>query len=297
MSDLPTQKKTTWWERLQHTYRLVIMNHETFEEVGSYRLSLLNVYVFLSTLMVLVAFLVISLIVFTPLKRYIPGYGSANAQPELIRLNREIDSLEELVEAQDLYNRNIRKMLLGDVETLEDMPKEQYEAGDSALHIGRIEEDELLRQQVEMEEIRAISQSPAPATSQQKTETPLEQLFFSPPITGEISAGFMPDKKHFGIDILAPKNTPIKAVMDGRVIASDWTLETGHTIGIQHDNNLISFYKHNSALLKEVGSFVRAGEAVAIIGNSGTLSDGPHLHFELWYKGVPVDPVQYLSFN
>ena len=148
-----------------------------------------------------------------------------------------------------------------------------------------------------MEEIRAISQSSAPASSQQKADTPLEQLFFTPPLTGEISAGFMPDKKHYGIDILAPMNTPIKAVMNGRVIASDWTLETGHTIGIQHDNNLVSFYKHNSTLLKEVGSYVKAGEAVAIIGNSGTLSDGPHLHFELWYKGVPVDPAQYLSFN
>jgi murein DD-endopeptidase MepM/ murein hydrolase activator NlpD len=297
MSDIPSKKKSRW-ERLQHTYRLVIMNNETFEEIGSYQLSLLNVYIFLSTLMVVVAFLVISLIVFTPLKRYIPGYGIANAQPELVRLNREIDSLEELIEAQELYNQNLRKMLLGDVEALREIPEEQYTPGDSNLVVDRIEEDELLRQEVAMEEIRAISQEEGGLRSgTQSLETPLEQLYFTPPLTGEISAGFMPEKKHFGVDILAPRNTPIKAVMDGWVIASDWTLDTGHTIGIQHANNLISFYKHNSALLKGIGDYVKAGEAVAIIGNSGTLSDGPHLHFELWHRGMPVDPVQYLNFD
>lgn len=295
MSDIPSQKKT-WLERLQHTYRLVIMNHETFEEIGSYRLSLMSVYIFLSTLMVVVAFLVISLIVFTPLKRYIPGYGSANAQPELIRLNREIDSLEDMVEAQDLYNKNIRIMLAGEGETLREVPEDKYAPGDSNLTVNRIEEDELLRQEVKMEEIRAIGQTEG-IRSEETIDIPLEQLYFTPPLTGEVSAGFMREKKHFGVDILAPKNTPIKAVMDGWVIASDWTLETGHTIGIQHANNLVSFYKHNSVLLKEIGSYVRAGEAVAIIGNSGTLSDGPHLHFELWHKGVPIDPVQYLNFN
>jgi murein DD-endopeptidase MepM/ murein hydrolase activator NlpD len=295
MTDTPIQKKTLL-ERLQHSYRLVIMNHETFEEVGAYRLSLLNVYIFLSTLMVVVAFLVVSLIVFTPLKRYIPGYGSANAQPELVRMNQEIDSLKELIDAQDLYINSFRKMLLGEGETLQEIPEAQYAQGDSTLHIERIEEDELLRKEVAMEEVRAIGQT-EPIIAQRSTDVPLEQLYFTPPITGEVSAGFKPEKKHLGIDILAPKNTPIKAVMDGRVIASDWTLETGHTIGIQHDNNLISFYKHNSALLKETGSFVKAGEAIAIIGNSGALSDGPHLHFELWHKGQAINPAQYLSFN
>ena len=106
----------------------------------------------------------------------------------------------------------------------------------------------------------------------------------------------MPDQDHNGLDILAPKNTPIKAVMDGVVILSDWTLETGNTIGIMHDNQVMSFYKHNSSLLKKNGAIVRAGEAIAIIGNTGTLSSGPHLHFELWYKGKPVDPSRYINF-
>ncbi|MCB9283404.1 MAG: M23 family metallopeptidase [Lewinellaceae bacterium] len=296
MSDVSPEKKS-WLDRLKHTYRLVIMNNETFEEIGSYQLSLLNVYIFLSTLMVVVAFLVISLIVFTPLKRYIPGYGNASAQPEFIKLNQEVDSLQDLIEAQEVYNSSIRKMLTGQGESMAEEPELKYNPGDSLLEVERIEEDELLRQEVEMDEIRTISQAEEFTPQRGSQEVPLEQLYFTPPLSGEISAGFMLEKKHFGVDILAPRNTPIKAVMDGWVIASDWTLETGNTIAIQHDNNIVSIYKHNSALLKEIGSYVKAGEAVAIIGNSGTLSDGPHLHFELWHKGVPVDPAQYVNFN
>jgi murein DD-endopeptidase MepM/ murein hydrolase activator NlpD len=121
-------------------------------------------------------------------------------------------------------------------------------------------------------------------------------MYFSSPLSGEISEGFQPDIKHYGVDVVAPQNTAIKTIMDGWVIISDYTVETGNTIGIQHPNNIISFYKHNSALLKKVGSFVKAGEAIAIIGNTGELTDGPHLHFELWHKGKPVDPADFIMF-
>jgi len=121
-------------------------------------------------------------------------------------------------------------------------------------------------------------------------------MYFTSPLNGEVAAAFMPDKGHYGIDILAPKNTAIKAAMDGYVFFSDWTLETGNTIGIQHTNNVITFYKHNATLLKKAGNFVRAGEGVAIIGNTGELTNGPHLHFELWHKGKPVDPGEYVDF-
>ena len=127
-------------------------------------------------------------------------------------------------------------------------------------------------------------------------QRPLQQQLFIAPISGEGSAPFDLDQHHRGIDILAPKDTPVKAIMDGYVFISDWTLETGNTIGIQHVDGLVSFYKHNSSLLKGQGSFVRAGEAIAIIGNTGTLSDGPHLHFELWHNGVALDPAEYINF-
>ena len=129
------------------------------------------------------------------------------------------------------------------------------------------------------------------------SSTRIAELYFTPPLRGGyITAEFQPSKKHYGIDITAPKNTPIQSAMDGTVIISDWTLETGNIIGIQHKNNLVSFYKHNSVLLKKVGSFVKAGEAVAIIGNTGQLSDGPHLHFEIWHNSQPVNPTNYINF-
>lgn len=289
-------KKKPLMERLKHTYRLVIMNHETFEEVGSYRLSLLNFYVLLSTLVVVGGLLVLSLILFTPLKRLIPGYGDVEMRSELIRLNREVDDLSEKLESQQTYTESFRRVLVGEVQTEEEITEPAQTPTDSVERIDRIEEDEELRREVRLAEIRGTAQG-SRTTSTSNRDVPLEQLYFVPPLTGEISAGFMPDKQHIGVDILAPANTPIKAVMDGWVMTSDWTLETGNTIGIQHENNILTFYKHNSMLLKEVGSFVKAGEAVAIIGNTGTLTDGPHLHFELWQNGKPVDPEAYINFN
>jgi murein DD-endopeptidase MepM/ murein hydrolase activator NlpD len=120
--------------------------------------------------------------------------------------------------------------------------------------------------------------------------------YLMPPISGVISSAFDAKTEHLGVDILAPHDTPVKAIWDGHVITADWTLETGYTIGIQHSNDMVSFYKHNASLLKKTGAFVRAGEAIAIIGNTGKLSSGPHLHFELWLHGKPVDPANYIDF-
>lgn len=292
---MDNNEKKSWKERMRDTYRLVIMNDETFEEVGSYRLSLLNVYVLISTLIVLTAFIVVSLIIFTPVKRYIPGYGSANASAELVRMNKQIADLEKELQAQQNYTENFRKILVGDIQPPKEENLVEEEFHDSLIEIQRVEEDEQLRQEIKLEEIRDITQKEGPK-KEAVTSMPIEQMYFSPPVSGEISAGFMPEKDHYGVDILAPKNTSIKAVMDGMVIQSDWTLETGNTIGIQHNNNIVTFYKHNSILLKKVGNFVKAGEAIAIIGNTGALTNGPHLHFELWYKGKPVNPVDYIIF-
>ncbi|MBR9921888.1 MAG: peptidoglycan DD-metalloendopeptidase family protein [Bacteroidetes bacterium] len=286
-------KKESLLDRLQHTYRLVVMNNETFEEVGSYRLSLLNVYVAISILMVVVALIVISLIVFTPLKRYIPGYADVDSLPEMVAINEEIDALSAQLEARDTYILNLRRMLAGEVETVEEIPEDAYEADDSTLVVAPIKEEEEIREEVKLEEIAQRSRS---GNFPEQQLDPAQQ-YFTAPLTGEVSAGFMPGKKHYGVDILAPRNTPIKASLDGWVITSDWTLETGYTIGIQHPNNIITFYKHNSALLKKTGEYVKAGEAVAIIGNTGTLSDGPHLHFELWFNGQPLDPAEYVNFH
>jgi len=290
-------KERSFLEKLRHTYRLVVMNNETFEEIGSYKLTLLNVYIFLSTIVVVVALVVVSLIAFTPLKRYLPGYGDISANEELSRINKELQELEKLHSEHNSYFDNVQRMLVGDVQKAEDVPETVPETKDSTPteEIVNVDIDNQIRLEIEQDEIGAVARR-SRATNFSPRDVPLEQLFFSPPVTGEISAGFMPDKKHYGVDILAPKNTAIKSTLDGYVFLSDWTVETGNTIGIQHANNIITFYKHNSNLLKKAGSFVKAGEAVAIIGNTGTLTSGPHLHFELWHKGKAIDPTEYINF-
>ncbi len=290
------ENQPSWWDRMKHTYRLVIMNNETFEEKGSYKLTLLNVYIVISTILVVFFVIVFCLVAYTPLRKYVPGYGDGNVDKKVLTLTQELETLEKEFNAQKAYADNFRKMLVGDVTTEEDIDQNIEPASpDSNLTISPSEDEQSLRKEIDLKDVGDAAKL-GRATNLNARDVPLEQLFFLPPISGEISAEFMPDKKHYGVDILAPKNTAIKAVMDGYVFISDWTVETGNTIGIQHSNNIITFYKHNSALLKKTGSFVKAGEAVAIIGNTGTLSSGPHLHFELWHRGKPINPTAFIKF-
>jgi murein DD-endopeptidase MepM/ murein hydrolase activator NlpD len=292
------KKERRRWERMKDTYRLVIFNNETFEEVRSFNLSPLNVYVLLSTMVVLVSAVVISAIVFTPVKRLIPGYGTASTHPEMVKIYREIDSLEQLAVAQERYNQGMRKLLTADVEYAPTEPPTKKVAEGNHEPIARSEEDAKLRNEVEVADIRTMTGSAVvnPVNISPR-EVPLEQMHFSTPIGGSIVSNFNLEKNHLGVDVIAPKNTPVKAAMDGWVISSDWTLETGNTIAIQHTNNIVTFYKHNSVLLKKTGSYVRGGEAIAIIGNTGELTDGPHLHFELWHQGKAVNPTDFVDFK
>ncbi len=212
---------------------------------------------------------------------------------ELLALRQKVISLERSASAQQVYINNLRQVLSGEV--IVDADSSAVTISDTLVTVARVEEDAALRQMVHLEE--QLSSIDRDRSETQSGPQSLEQLYLIPPLTGSISMGFSPEKKHLGLDINAPPNTPVKAVMSGYIIYAGWTLETGNTVGIQHDNNLISFYKHNSALLKKTGSFVRAGEAVAIIGNTGTLSSGPHLHFELWSQGKPVNPSNYINFQ
>jgi murein DD-endopeptidase MepM/ murein hydrolase activator NlpD len=297
-----------WTEKLRDKYRLVVMNEDTFEEVSSFRLSPLNVYVVISSLIVLTAFLVTMLIVYTPLKRYIPGYGDFRRDSEIAAIQAKRRELEETVSGQQLMIDNMRKISTGDLSSMTRDAEEQRfkNAGGSddststtpvnPENVEKVEEDGQLRQAVAAGPITA----PAAASSSGGTglrEIPLEQLFFMPAVTGEITAEFNPSKDHYGIDIAAPRSSAIKAAADGVVFSSGYTVETGYSIAIQHPNNVITVYKHNSVLLKKAGSAVKAGEAIAIIGNSGEQSSGPHLHFELWYKGSPVNPSDYIYFK
>ncbi len=294
------KEQQSWYDKLQHTYRLVIMRDESFEEVGSYRLTRLNIYLLLSSLVVTIAFFIILFIIFTPLKEIIPGYGDVNLRDDAEKLAKQVQLLQEQHKADSTYIASVQRIFSADYEIAENENEEggEIEISPDDLNLERIEEDEELRNEVESNEpLIEVPENDEEVNYTVQRSIPLEQMFFVSPVKGDISYGFRQDKRHYGIDILAPKNTAIKAAMEGIVIQADWTLETGNTIAIQHKNNLITFYKHNSALLKKVGDTVQDGEAVAIIGNTGTLSSGPHLHFELWYNGKPIDPQEYISFN
>jgi murein DD-endopeptidase MepM/ murein hydrolase activator NlpD len=300
-----------WTEKLRDKYRLVIMNDETFEEVSSFKLTPLNVYALISSLMVLTAILVTLLIIYTPLKRYIPGYGDFRRDSEVAELQAKRRELEETVSGQQMMIENIRKISTGDLADLTKSAEERRHAEQGGTNspadsntnrqpVERIAEDQTLREAVASGSYSGstIAAPPAPnGAAGTLRDIPLSQLFFMPSVSGEVTAAFDPAKNHFGIDVAAPRNTAIKAAADGVVFSAGYTVETGYSIAIQHPNNVITLYKHNSILLKKAGSNVKAGEAIAIIGNTGEQSSGPHLHFELWYKGQPVNPADYINFK
>ena len=291
------QREQNFWERLRYNYRLVIMNNETFKEMGSYRLSLLNLYIVASIIFAMVGVIMWFIIAFTPLKQYLPGYeGGNNYQGELVRLNETIEELEEQIAINDSRMSGFLKFINGDVETEEDVKNKPIEQDDTTLQVRPSKEDSLLRREIELENVGIEAKELRRTVNFSNNRSP-EQLYLIPPVKGALSKAYNPEEKHYGIDFTAPQNTPILTVMDGYVFFSDWTMETGNSIGIQHANNVITFYKHNSVLLKEVGDYVKAGEAIAVIGNTGTKTDGQHLHFELWVKGHHVDPTEYFTLS
>jgi murein DD-endopeptidase MepM/ murein hydrolase activator NlpD len=297
-----TNAKQGWWARFKNSsqdeYQLVIRDVKSYREVGSYNLTPLNLYVALSTLLFLVAILVFLLIAYTPLRKYIPGYGDIVQRQEMNELQDIVDDLSGRLEEQNLYINNLLRNIHGEVVTSADVENQGAIVDTTDVEPVPLSEEEIqLRREMALERVGQNSRNsegygPSPGSD----EVTLAQLFLVPPVSGEISAGFNATEDHLGVDILAPQNTAIKAARDGIVFMSEFTSNNGNVIGIQHDHNLITFYKHNSQLLKKVGDRVKAGEAVAIIGNTGELTSGPHLHFELWHEGQAIDPTEYLRF-
>ncbi len=299
--DDSVKESKNWMKRLTNKYRLVILNDESFEEVSSFRLSRFNVYLFLSTIFVFLVLLISSVLIFTPLKEYIPGYTGSDYRSEIVSLQMRADSLENESQANDLYINNLLQIVNGNTPVVKidtpvidvGAPKKLYDT----INLKTVSDKEKeLRKQMESESSYSLglNLSLNPNMSQ---NTSLKSFYFFPPLKGYVTDEFDPKKDHFGVDIVAPENEPIKAVMDGVVLFSAWTSETGYVIALQHRNNLISLYKHNSVLLKKEGSYVRAGDVIAIIGNTGEHSTGPHLHFELWYNGIPMNPRDYIVFK
>jgi murein DD-endopeptidase MepM/ murein hydrolase activator NlpD len=277
---------------LRNKFRLVVMNDQTLEEKFSLRLTPLNIIVFGGTFALSLITITLYLIAFTPLREYIPGYTDLTIRRNLVNVALKSDSLDYQMNAQEKYLSNLLNVLNDKVDTATpERPAPSTALYDTIRRLERSEEDSLLRMQMEVADRFELSEPRARAFAEGIGST----AFFTP-LKGTITSKFNAVQKHYGIDIVSGPNEVIKAALDGTVLMAHFTSETGYVIGIQHSNNIFTLYKHNSALLKAVGDYVKAGEVVAIIGNTGEFSTGPHLHFELWYNGSPVNPLEYISF-
>lgn len=281
------KKNQSLISKLRNKYRLVILNDDTFEEKLSFKLSRLNVFLGLGLLTILLIGGTALIIAFTPLREYIPGYSSTKLRRQAYLLSQVTDSLSQQLNYNQVYLTNIQRILNGEpllsaIDSSAEIVPEQDSLSMIAGHA-----DSAFREMVEEEERFSLSTT-------QSLRSPV--LSFFTPLKGIITQGFKPEENHLGVDVVARENAVIKSAQEGMVLFAEWTSETGYVIIVQHPENFISVYKHNSALLKSQGEKVKTGEPLAIVGNSGHLSSGPHLHFELWHDGFPVNPESYLFF-
>lgn len=278
--------------KLRSKYRLVLIDDRTFEERFSVRLDRLNVLVLGFLAFTLHGLLVTALIVFTPLKRYIPGYSDQETKRNAYRSTLLADSLEQRVRDQEAYLANLQRVLSGEVtpDSATLFRPIASEPSPSDLQPGG--RDSLLRDRIAQEEAYDLV-----AGGGVEGARDLAGIILFPPLRGIITARHDRAKGHYGVDVVAKADAAVKACLEGTVLSAAWTTDAGHVLYIQHRNDLVSVYKHNSVLLRKAGDKVRAGEAIAIVGDSGELSSGPHLHFELWQKGEPIDPQAYIVFE
>ncbi len=288
-------KKKSLFNRLRTRYFFIIRKEDTFEERFSARTSPIALFTITGGAIVLLILLVIWAVAFTPLREYIPGYADINMRKNLIALSLKTDSLNNELIARQQYIENIRRILSGETPKRDSVAMKNH--ADTIKHTATFvppsHDDSMLRHSVEAQNPYNVSLSKNQNTSDNNS---INDYFFFTPLKGYVSNGFNPSGGHYGIDIVSKENEAIKATLDGTVIVSTWTLATGNVIILQHNNNLVSVYEHNSVLLKKEGDYVKAGDVIAIVGNTGELTTGPHLHFELWYKGNPVNPQKYMGF-
>ncbi len=288
---MASKTKRKFSNYLDDKYRLIIYNDETFKEVWYLKLSKINFITLFLAIVFLLSAGIFSLVAFTRVREMIPGYPDDNIRRTILMNALRLDSLEEEIRKRDVYFRNLNAIIAGEE------PQDLLPYNDSTREYGSIDftksiEDSILRTQIEEEEEYNLSV----IEDKNPPQVGIERMHFFAPIKGHVTYNFSAFENHFGTDIVAGPNEVVKAVLDGTIIFASWTVETGYVIEIQHNNNLISVYKHNAELLKKAGDKIRAGDAIAIIGNSGELTTGPHLHFELWFNGSPIDPEEFIIF-
>lgn len=281
--------KKSFWHRIRFKYKLSFFNEGTLEEVWSFRLSQLSAFAMLA----LFAFLLIAftafIIIKTPIRNYLPGYLDVEVRKEIMQNALRADSLERTIRIHKLYLDNVAGILSGT------MPIDSIREIDSLAHVQSDfeiprskEEEKFVKDFQEAEKYNLAVLDPNPV--------PTDGVFFYKPVNGVVSSHYEPDTRHYGVDLVAAPKESVLATLDGTVTFAGFDPNYGNVIQVQHKNGFLSTYKHNELLLKEVGDRVVAGEAIALVGNTGKLSTGPHLHFELWYKGNPVNPEEYIAF-
>lgn len=282
------KKRPNWRDK----FRLSLTNDTTFEEVWRIKLTRYSAFLLISFIVFFIIGGTILLIAFTNLREFIPGYPDVTMRRNILISAIRLDSLERELDLRDKYFVNLNSIISGK------KPTEMYSLKDSTRNYKSISfrnspEDSALRSQVEKENKYNLTLGPISPESL----TNLASLHFFPPVKGIVSGKYDLRMKHYGTDIVTKPKSPVSASLDGTVIFTGWTMETGYVIEIQHSNNIVSVYKHNAGLLKETGDLVKTGEVIAIVGDSGEMyTSGPHLHFEIWYKGSPLNPEEHIIF-
>lgn len=281
------KKTLSNWLNTRHIF--IIQNEENFSEKATYKFTYAKI-VFFAFLIFLVVLAFSIYLVNTALAQWFdPRFAEQETRKELVNMTLSLDSLEQQLDSRDAFISSLKKVLEGDVTTDEVTDNEEAEVVEQSDMSNVAQIDSAFKAEFE-------SGGDFLFMDDLSTESIRDIYFFSPIRGYNITAKFDPQNKHYGIDIVANKDEPVKAIADGTVVFSSWTQNEGNVIAIQHRENLISVYKHNSTLTKQLGDFITAGDIVAIIGNTGELTSGPHLHFELWYDGNPVNPEEFISF-
>lgn len=283
------KQKKSFWHRIRFKYKLSFFNEGTLEEVWSFRLSQLSAFVVLAVFaFFLIAFTAV-IIIKTPIRNYLPGYLDVEIRKEIMKNALRADSLERMMAIQNLYLKNVTGILNGT------LPIDSIRSVDS---LARVEPDfEIPRTAEEEKFVKTFEEEEKyNLTVLNPTHIPTDGAFFYKPVNGVVSSRYEEDKRHLGIDLVAAPKESVLSTLDGTVVFTGFDPTFGNVIQVQHKNGFLSIYKHNELILKQVGDRVVAGEAIALVGNTGSLSTGPHLHFELWYKGNPVNPEEYIAF-
>lgn len=289
MASKRRKNKKSFWHQIRFKYKLSFFNENTLEEVWSFRLSQLSAFLFLGLFAFLLIVITSVIIILTPIRNYLPGYLDVEVRRAIVTNALRADSLERAIARQALYLDNVTAILSGTMEL------DSIRTIDSLAYVNA--DYDIPRSQQEIDFVKNFEEEEKHnLTILNPNQPPADITFLYKPVNGIISSPYDPETGHYGIDVVTAPKASVLAVLDGTVMYTGYDVNFGNVIQIQHRNGFLSVYKHNELLLKRAGDNVRAGEVIALVGNTGDLSTGPHLHFELWFRGYSLNPEDYIIF-